>query len=203
MAQTGGPSGGCIPSDLIDTKMDYEELIKIGSMMGSGGLIIMDEDTCAVDIASFFLDFTVDESCGKCTPCRLGTKKMYDMLKLIKKGKYVDLNELESLCNYIKDSALCGLGQSAPNPVLSTLKYFKDEYLEHINNKKCPSHVCKDLIQYKILKDKCIGCGLCKKNCPGNAINGEVKNPHEIDFTKCLKCGVCEMNCPVKAIIKE
>lgn len=203
MAQTGGPSGGCIPADLIDTPMDYESLKEIGSMMGSGGLIVMDEDSCAVDIASFFLEFTVDESCGKCTPCRLGTKKMYDMLQMIKRGEAVDLTELEELANYIKDTSLCGLGQSAPNPVLSTLKYYKNEYLEHINNKKCPAHVCANLIHYEILEDKCVGCTLCKRNCAVNAITGEVKTPHKIDKDKCVKCGVCYNNCRFKAIVKK
>ena len=203
MAQTGGPSGGCIPDFLIDTEMSYESLNAIGSMMGSGGLIIMDEDSCAVDIASFFLDFTVDESCGKCVPCRLGTKKMYDMLQDIKKGEKVDLDELQSLGLYIKDSALCGLGQSAPNPVLSTMRYFKDEYVEHINEKKCRAHVCKELIHYEILKDKCVGCSLCKRNCPADAITGNLKESHEIDQTKCLKCGICFNNCHFKAITKE
>ena len=203
MAQTGGPSGGCIPADLIDTPMDYESLKEIGSMMGSGGLIVMDEDSCAVDIASFFLEFTVYESCGKCTPCRLGTKKMYDMLQMIKRGEAVDLTELEELANYIKDTSLCGLGQSAPNPVLSTLKYYKNEYLEHINNKKCPAHVCANLIHYEILEDKCVGCTLCKRNCAVNAITGEVKTPHKIDKDKCVKCGVCYNNCRFKAIVKK
>ena len=203
MAQTGGPSGGCIPADLIDTPMDYESLKEISSMMGSGGLIVMDEDSCAVDIASFFLEFTVDESCGKCTPCRLGTKKMYDMLQMIKRGEAVDLTELEELANYIKDTSLCGLGQSAPNPVLSTLKYYKNEYLEHINNKKCPAHVCANLIHYEILEDKCVGCTLCKRNCAVNAITGEVKTPHKIDKDKCVKCGVCYNNCRFKAIVKK
>lgn len=203
MAQTGGPSGGCIPSELIDTPMDYESLKEIGSMMGSGGLIVMDEDSCAVDIASFFLEFTVDESCGKCTPCRLGTKKLYDMLQRIKKGEHVDLTELEELANYIKDAALCGLGQSAPNPVLSTLKYYKDEYIAHINEQKCPAHVCKDLIHYEILEDKCVGCTLCKRNCAVNAITGELKQPHKIDQSKCVKCGVCFNNCRLKAIVRK
>ncbi len=203
MAQTGGPSGGCIPSELIDTPMDYESLKEIGSMMGSGGLIVMDEDSCAVDIASFFLEFTVDESCGKCTPCRLGTKKLYDMLQRIKKGEHVDLTKLEELANYIKDAALCGLGQSAPNPVLSTLKYYKDEYIAHINEQKCPAHVCKDLIHYEILEDKCVGCTLCKRNCAVNAITGELKQPHKIDQSKCVKCGVCFNNCRLKAIVRK
>lgn len=203
MAQTGGPSGGCIPFNLIDTKMEYEALKEIGSMMGSGGLIVMDEDSCAVDIASFFLEFTVDESCGKCTPCRLGTNKLYQMLELIKKGEYVDLTEMEELANYIKATSLCGLGQSASNPVLSTLRYFKDEYLKHINEKKCEAHVCKDLIHYEIDEQKCVGCTLCKRNCSVNAISGSVKKPHKIDQDKCVKCGLCFNNCRFKAIVKK
>ena len=203
-AQTGGPSGGCIPSSLIDIKMDYENLIEIGSMMGSGGLIIMDEDTCMVDIAKFFLDFTVGESCGKCIPCRLGTKKVYDILDEITKGKATleDSNKLKDLSIHIKSTSFCGLGQAAPNPVLSTMRYFEDEYIEHIVNKKCPAHVCKDLIQYVIDPDKCKGCSICSKNCPQLAITGELGKIYTIDQSKCIKCGICMANCKFKAISK-
>ncbi len=204
-AQTGGPSGGCIPANLIDTEIDYDNLLAIGSMMGSGGLIVMDEDTCMVDIAKFFLDFTVEESCGKCTPCRIGTKKLLGMLDKITEGKAVmsDLDEMEQLCHYIKANSLCGLGQTAPNPVLSTLRYFRDEYEAHVNDKKCPAGVCKDLLSYKIIADKCKGCSLCAKKCPVNAISGEIKNPYVIDQDKCIKCGVCIDSCKFGAIIKE
>jgi len=201
-AQTGGPSGGCIPASLVDTKIDYESLAAIGSMMGSGGLVVMDEDTCMVDIAKYFLGFTVDESCGKCAPCRIGTKRMYELLDLITKGKasMEDLDKLEELCNHIKSSSLCGLGQTAPNPVLSTLRYFRDEYEAHIKEKKCPAGVCKDLLQYRVITDKCVGCTLCAKNCPVGAISGELKKPHVIDQEKCIKCGVCKEKCRFKAI---
>ncbi len=204
-AQTGGPSGGCIPASLIDTPIDYDNLIAIGSMMGSGGLIVMDEDNCMVDIAKFFLQFTVDESCGKCTPCRVGTKRLYEILEKITsgKGELSDIDKLEELCMYIKQNALCGLGQTAPNPVLSTLRYFKDEYIAHIVDKKCPAGVCKDLLTYKIIADKCKGCTKCKRNCPVGAISGEVKQPHVIDPDKCIKCGVCMSNCSFGAIVKE
>ena len=204
-AQTGGPSGGCIPSEHFDIKIDYDNLIEIGSMMGSGGLIVMDEDNCMVDIAKFFLEFTVDESCGKCTPCRVGTKRMYEILDKITKGHGTleDINKLEKLCYYIKDNALCGLGQTAPNPVLSTLKYFKDEYMAHVVDKRCPAGVCKDLLSYEIIADKCKGCTLCSRVCPVGAISGTVKNPHVIDKAKCIKCGACMEKCKFGAIIKK
>ena len=210
-AQTGGPSGGCIPAQHLDIPIDYDNLIAIGSMMGSGGLIVMDEDNCMVDIAKFFLEFTVDESCGKCTPCRIGTKRMYEMLEKITSGKATmeDLDELEKLCYYIKDNALCGLGQTAPNPVLSTLKFFKDEYIAHVKDKKCPAGVCKDLLQYSIIKDSCFGCGVCAKKCPAEAITrtdyiapGKKLAAFEIDPNKCVKCGACIDTCKFKAIVK-
>jgi len=204
-AQTGGPSGGCIPASLIDTPIDYDSLTAIGSMMGSGGLIVMDEDTCMVDIAKFFLDFTVDESCGKCTPCRIGTKRIYELLCKITSGKATmeDLDLLEELCYHVKENSLCGLGQTAPNPVLSTLRYFRDEYIAHIKDKKCPAGVCKDLLSYEIIESKCIGCTACARNCPVNAISGELKKPHTIDQDKCIKCGVCITKCKFKAISKK
>ncbi len=211
-AQTGGPSGGCIPASMIDTPIDYDNLVAIGSMMGSGGLIVMDEDTCMVDIARFFLDFTVDESCGKCTPCRIGTKRLLEILdKIIAgNGELSDLEELEELANYIKSASLCGLGQTAPNPVLSTLKRFRDEYVAHVVDKKCPAGVCKSLLQYKIDQEKCIGCGMCMRNCPTSAITrtGYVAPGHKlascvIDTSKCVKCGACMNNCKFKAISKN
>lgn len=203
-AQTGGPSGGCIPSELQDTPIDYESLQSIGSMMGSGGLIVMDEDTCMVDIAKFFLQFTVDESCGKCTPCRVGTKRLYEMLCKITDGKATleDLDKMEELCHYIQDNSLCGLGQSAPNPVLSTLKYYRKEYEAHVVDKVCPAGVCKSLIRYEIDPSKCIGCNLCARNCSANAIRGTLKKPHEIDPELCIKCGICETVCRFSAIKK-
>jgi len=202
-AQTGGPSGGCIPASHIDTPIDYDSLTALGSMMGSGGLIVMDEDNCMVDIAKFFLEFTVDESCGKCPPCRIGTKRMHEILEKITQGKgeESDIEKLEILAENIKKSALCGLGQTAPNPVLSTLRYFRDEYIAHVRDKKCPAGVCKALVHYVILEDKCKGCTLCARKCPVGAISGEVKKTHTIDVSKCIKCGVCMENCKFDAII--
>ena len=204
-AQTGGPSGGCIPASLMDTPIDYDNLTAIGCMMGSGGLIVMDEDNCMVDIAKFFLDFTVDESCGKCTPCRIGTKRLREMLEKITDGKATlkDLDELEELCYYIKENSLCGLGQTAPNPVLATLKFFRDEYVAHVVDKTCPAGVCKKLVKYEIVADQCKGCTLCARKCPVGAISGSVKNPHSIDTNKCIKCGVCIDSCKFGAIIKK
>ncbi len=204
-AQTGGPSGGCIPASLIDTPIDYNNLIEIGSMMGSGGLIVMDEDTCMVDIARFFLDFTVDESCGKCTPCRIGTKRLLEYLDKIIEGKATleDLDTLEELCYHIKKASLCGLGQTAPNPVISTLRYFRDEYIAHIVDKKCPAGVCKSLLSYEIIADKCKGCSACSRVCPADAISGVIKQPFTIDKSKCIKCGACIEKCKFGAIIKK
>ena len=202
-AQTGGPSGGCIPASALDTPIDYESLIALGTMMGSGGLIVMDEDTCMVDLAKFFLDFTVDESCGKCPPCRIGTKRMLEILTRITEGKGTleDLDKLEVLARNIKASALCGLGQTAPNPVLSTMRYFKDEYIAHVVDKKCPAGVCKSMIRYVIDTDVCRRCGLCVRNCPANCISGDKETPYVIDQDKCLKCGACQERCPFKAIM--
>ena len=203
-AQTGGPSGGCIPASHLDISMDYDSLISIGSMMGSGGLIIMDEDTCMVDIAKFFLEFTVDESCGKCSPCRIGTKRMLEILEKITSGKGTmeDIDTLEDLSQSIKDSAFCGLGQTAPNPILSTLRFFKDEYIAHVVDKKCPAGVCKDLLQYTVIEDKCKKCGICAKQCPVNAISGSKEEPYYINPAVCIKCGICETKCPFKAIVR-
>ena len=203
-AQTGGPSGGCIPASLIDTPIDYDNLIAIGSMMGSGGLIVMDEDTCMVDIAKFFLEFTVDESCGKCAPCRIGTMRLLETLEKITAGNGTveDIEHLEELAAYIKSASLCGLGQTAPNPVLSTLRYFRDEYMAHVVDKKCPAGVCKNLLQYKIDADKCRGCTACARKCPVSAISGAVKEPHTIDTAKCIKCGACIATCKFGAIYK-
>ena len=204
-AQTGGPSGGCIPASLIDTPIDYDSLISIGSMMGSGGLIVMDEDNCMVDIAKFFLEFTVDESCGKCTPCRIGTKRLLEILDKITKGNGTleDLDRLELLCHSIKSASLCGLGQTAPNPVLSTLRYFRDEYVAHVVDKKCPAGVCKALTNYYIVPEKCKGCSACARKCPVGAITGEIKSPFTIDTDKCIKCGACVETCKFGAIIKK
>ncbi len=202
--QTGGPSGGCIPASLLDISVDYDSLTKIGAMMGSGGMIVMDEDNCMVDIARFFLDFTVDESCGKCTPCRIGTRRMLEILERITQGKGEegDIEKLETLAENIKSSALCGLGQTAPNPVLSTIKYFRDEYEAHIKEKRCPAHHCQALLNYKIT-DACRGCTACARKCPVNAISGNVKEQHVIDQNKCIKCGSCIATCKFGAIIKE
>ena len=204
-AQTGGPSGGCIPASLMDIEIDYDSLISIGSMMGSGGLIVMDEDSCMVDIAKFFLEFTVDESCGKCTPCRIGTKRMYEILDKITKGKGTleDIDRLEELAYAIKTSAMCGLGQTAPNPVFSTLRYFRDEYVAHVVDKKCPAGVCKALLSYAIDPEKCKGCSLCARNCPADAISGEIKHPFIIDNKACIKCGACMSKCKFNAIYKQ
>ena len=204
-AQTGGPSGGCIPASLIDVPIDYDNLLEIGSMMGSGGLIVMDEDTCMVDLAKFFLEFTVDESCGKCAPCRIGTVRMLEILNKITdgNGEMEDLDKLEELANYIKAGSLCGLGQTAPNPVLSTLRYFRDEYVAHIVDKKCPAGVCKKLLNYTIDADKCKGCTLCARQCPAGAIIGKVKEVHVIDTEKCVKCGACVEKCKFGAISRQ
>ena len=204
-AQTGGPSGGCIPASLIDTPLDYESMAAIGSIVGSGGLIVMDETDCMVDIAKFFLEFTVEESCGKCAPCRIGTKRLYEILDKITKGNGTleDLDKLEELCYHIKANSLCGLGQTAPNPVLSTLRYFRDEYIAHVVEKRCPAGVCKHLLRYTIDPDKCRGCTACARACPAGAITGKVKEAHVIDPEKCLKCGACMEKCKFGAISKK
>lgn len=204
-AQTGGPSGGCIPASHIDTPIDYETLRDLGSMMGSGGLIVMDEDNCMVDIARFFLEFTVDESCGKCPPCRIGTKRMLEILERITggKGEMEDIDKLEALAKHIISSSLCGLGQSAPQPVLSTLRYFKDEYIAHVRDKKCPAGVCKSMVHYVVSADHCKKCGICARNCPVSCIAGDKNTPYVIDQDKCIKCGLCMEKCPFKAIFKN
>lgn len=204
-AQTGGPSGGCIPAKYIDIQMDFDNLVSIGSMMGSGGLIVMDEDTCMVDIAKFYLEFTADESCGKCTPCRIGTKRMLELLTKITEGKgeEKDLENIKEIAEHMKSSSLCALGQSAPNPILSTLAHFEEEYIAHIRDKHCPAGVCKSLLNYYINPDKCRGCTMCIRNCPAGAISGAVKNPHEIDLKKCIKCGQCIAHCKFNAIEKR
>ena len=204
-AQTGGPSGGCIPAECIDTPIDYDSLLAIGSMMGSGGMIILDEDTCMVDIAKFYLEFTADESCGKCTPCRIGTKRLLQLLTKITEGKGEpeDLDKIEELAAHMKQSSLCALGQSAPNPVLSTLRYFRKEYEEHILEKRCAAGVCKALMTYYVIPEKCKGCTLCARNCPVKAISGSVKQPHVIDTAKCVKCGLCMANCKFGAIVRK
>ena len=204
-AQMGGPSGGCVPAEHYDVPLDYDNLIAIGAMVGSGGLIVMDEDSCMVDIAKFFLEFTVDESCGKCTPCRIGTRRLLEILEKITSGNGTmeDLDKLEELCYYIKANSLCGLGQTAPNPILSTLRYFRDEYIAHVVDKKCPAGVCKNLLQYVIDPDKCKGCTACARKCPVGAISGAVKQPHVIDPAKCIKCGACMATCKFGAISKQ
>ncbi len=203
-AQTGGPSGGCIPASLIDTPLDYESMAAIGSIVGSGGLIVMDEDNCMVDIAKFFLEFTVDESCGQCTPCRIGTHRLLELLNKIIEGNGTleDLDTMEELCQYMQSSSLCALGQTAPNPVISTLRNFRDEYVAHVVDKKCPAGVCKSLLKYQIIADKCKGCTACARVCPVGAISGTVKNPHSIDTSKCIKCGACMSKCKFDAIIR-
>ncbi|MCL1901217.1 MAG: 4Fe-4S binding protein, partial [Firmicutes bacterium] len=203
--QTGGPPGGCIPARHLDISIDYDSLVSIGSMMGSGGMIVMDEDNCMVDIARYFLDFTVEESCGKCTPCRIGNKRLLEILDKITDGRGTeeDIQKLEELSAYIKDNSLCGLGQTSPNPVLSSIRHFKEEYLTHVKEKRCPSGVCKKLTRYTILKDKCTGCTRCARVCPTNCISGKVKETHVIDQSRCIKCGACYESCKFDAIIKE
>jgi len=203
--QTGGPSGGCVPEELIDLPVDFEELTRVGSMMGSGGMIVMDEDTCMVDVAKYFLRFLQDESCGKCTSCREGVKRMLQILTRITQGngEEGDIELLEELSGVVADTSLCALGGTAPNPVLTTIRYFRDEYEAHIKDKKCPAKVCKDLITYTVDRGKCTGCLLCKKLCPEKAIEGERKEPHLIDQDKCIKCGICLENCKFEAILVE
>jgi NADP-reducing hydrogenase subunit HndC len=204
-AQTGGPSGGCIPAEHLDKPIDYESLMEIGSMMGSGGLIVLDEDNCMVDIAMFYLGFTVEEACGKCTPCRIGTQRLMEILSKITSGNGTmeDLETLKELSAHIVKNSLCGLGQTAPNPVMSTLEYFWDEYVEHVTNKRCPSGACKELLTYEIIADKCIGCTICKRVCPTDAISGELKKPHVIDKEKCVKCNACVEKCKPNAIVRK
>ena len=203
--QTGGPSGGCIPESLIDLPVDFDELTKVGSMMGSGGMIVMNEDNCMVDIAKYFVEFLQEESCGKCVPCREGLQRLGEILNNIcdGNGKIEDIELLEELGTVIKDASLCGLGQTAANPLLSTLKYFKDEYIAHIRDRKCPAKVCRELIKFNIDEEKCTGCGMCLKSCPQEAITGEKKEPHILDQEKCIKCGACYEVCKFDAIIKE
>ena len=203
--QTGGPSGGCLTAEFLDEPIDFDNLVQKGSMMGSGGAIVMDEDNCMVDVAKFYMEFICDESCGKCSPCRIGTKRMLEILTKITQGKgtMADLDELELLADTVKTNSLCALGQTAANPVVSTLKHFKDEYIAHIVDKKCPAKVCKSLMQYKIVEDKCKGCSLCSRKCPVGAISGQIKSPFTIDQSKCIKCGLCMASCKFQAIIKE
>ncbi len=200
--QTGGPMGGCLPAEYLDLPVDYEQLAQAGSIMGSGGLVVMDEDTCMVDIARFFMEFTQEESCGKCTPCRVGTRRILEILERIcaGEGRDGDIETLEMLCKEIKSTALCGLGQGAPNPVESTLKHFRAEYEAHIYEKRCPAKVCKGLIRYEIMPDACTGCTVCARNCPVNAITGERKQPHVIDPDMCVRCGICMQVCNFHAI---
>ena len=203
--QSGGPSGGCIPEQFLDTKVDFESLKQLGSMMGSGGMIVIDEDTCIVDLVKFYLDFIIDESCGKCSPCRIGTKRLHELLEKLSDGtaEEQDLIDIKELAKLIKDTSACGLGQSAPNPVLSTLEYFLDEYFEHVYDKKCRAHVCKGIIEYRILEDKCIGCTKCARNCPVQCITGSLKHFHYINQDQCIKCDTCRTVCPVGAVVIE
>jgi NADH:ubiquinone oxidoreductase subunit F (NADH-binding)/NAD-dependent dihydropyrimidine dehydrogenase PreA subunit len=201
--QTGGPSGGCLTKSFLDTPIDYDNLVAAGSMMGSGGMIVLDEDDCMVSIAKFYLEFTLDESCGKCAPCRIGNKRLHEILEKITSGngKPEDLDRLRMLSNVIKDTSLCGLGQTSPNPVLSTLDNFYDEYLAHVNSSKCPAGQCKALVTYNIDPEKCTGCTLCFRNCPVGAISGERRAPHYIDQSLCIKCGVCFEKCKFDAVL--